>query len=300
MLIRVALFSSCTLFMLHLFACCTFSCCTFFRVASCCTHFMLHYLRVTLYLCCTFFVLSFFMLHSLDVALFSVLQTYPVPLFTYYIFSVLYSFHVALFSVLHSFHIAPSFVMHCSNFFVFFVCVCVCVCVLFHVTSHLNIAVLSSCTFVMFYLFIYFFSYWSLFDPKLFLCCTHVTPFFVLHCFDLVPFLLSFHVAPFLCCTLSCCTFFVLASLHIALFLFCIYPPLGLFSCCNFFMLHFFHYGLSLLFCKKQNSFYGDLSLLLFLTMHTFHIALVHFMFHFFLVSYFSCCTLYIIPLHRA
>ena len=98
----------------------------------------------------------------------------------------------------------------------------------------------------------------------------------------------------------SCCTFFVLASLHIAPFLFCIYPPLGLFSCCNFFMLHFFHFGPSLLFCKKQNSFHGDLSLLLFLTMHTFHIALVHFMFHFFLVSYFSCCTLYTIPLHRA
>ena len=65
------------------------------------------------------------MLHSLDVALFFVLQTYPVPIFSYYIFFILYSFHVALFSVLHSFHIAPSFVMHCSNFcFFFFLCVC--------------------------------------------------------------------------------------------------------------------------------------------------------------------------------
>ena len=104
----------------------------------------------------------------------------------------------------------------------------------------------------------------------------------------------------YLFCSLFTLHLFVLASLHIAPFLFCIYPPLGLFSCCNFFMLHFFHFGPSLLFCKKQNSFHGDLSLLLFLTMHTFHIALVHFMFHFFLVSYFSCCTLYTIPLHRA
>ena len=196
MLIRVALFSSCTLFMLHLLSSCTFSCCTFFRVASCCTHFMLHYLRVTLYLWCTFFVLSFFMLHSLDVALFFVLQTYPVPIFSYYIFFILYSFHVALFSVLHSFHIAPSFVMHCSNFFFFFFFF---FCVFFHFTPHLNFAVLSSCTFVIFYLFIYFFSYWSLFVPKLFLCCAHVTPFFVVHCFHPLPILLSFHVAPFLC-----------------------------------------------------------------------------------------------------
>ena len=156
-------------------------------LSSCYTLFVLHFLRVelfhvALFRCCTFF-------HVTD------LSGYPVPIFSYYIFFILYSFHVALFSVLHSFHIAPSFVMHCSNFFVFFFFLCV----LFHVTPHLNFAVLSSCTFLMFYLFIYYFSYWSLFEPKLFLCCAHVTPFFVVHCFHLLPILLSFHVAPFLC-----------------------------------------------------------------------------------------------------
>ena len=104
----------------------------------------------------------------------------------------------------------------------------------------------------------------------------------------------------YLFCSLFMLHLFCVGFFAYRTFFFCIYPPLGLFSCCNFFMLHFFHFGPSLLFCKKQNSFHGGLSLLLFLTMHTFHIALVHFMFHFFLVSYFSCCTLYTIPLHRA
>ena len=81
-------------------------------LSSCYTLFVLHFLRVelfhvALFRCCTFF-------HVTD------LSGYPVPIFSYYIFFILYSFHVALFSVLHSFHIAPSFVMHCSNFFVFF------------------------------------------------------------------------------------------------------------------------------------------------------------------------------------
>ena len=285
MLIRVALFSSCTLFMLHLLSSCTFSCCTFFRVASCCTHFMLHYLRVTLYLCCTFFVLSFFMLHSLDVALFFVLQTYPVPIFSYYIFFILYSFHVALFSVLHSFHIAPSFVMHCSNFFFFFFfCVC---CFMLH-----PILILQFCQVALSSYFIYLSIF---FHIEAFLSLNFFCAALMSHLFSWCTVFILYLFCSLFMLHLFCVGFFAYRT-----FFFCIYPPLGLFSCCNFFMLHFFHFGPSLLFCKKQNSFHGDLSLLLFLTMHTFHIALVHFMFHFFLVSYFSCCTLYTIPLHRA
>ena len=53
----------------------------------------------------------------------------------------------------------------------------------------------------------------------------HVTPFLVLHCFYVVPFVHSFHVALF-----SCWTRFVLHFSHFTLF-----------SCWTLFMLHFFY-----------------------------------------------------------
>ena len=73
----VALFSWCTLFMLHLF-----SCCTVFMLYLLCTLFMLHFFRVVHYSCCTFS-----MLHSFHVELFS---------FTFFVLS---RFHVKLFCV---------------------------------------------------------------------------------------------------------------------------------------------------------------------------------------------------------
>ena len=73
----------------------------------------------------------------------------------------------------------------------------------------------------------------------------HVAPFFVLHCFDVVPFVYSFHVARFLCCTLSelyffnvtlfsCWTFFKLQ------FSWCNVVIMHLFVCCTPFMWHLF------------------------------------------------------------
>ena len=100
-------------------------CCTFFRVASCCTRFMSHVFCVALILCWTLSVFYDFILHSLQVAIFSCCTLFMLHLFAcctllmlnlFCCCSMLHSLHVALFcvaliscctvSLLHFFHIA--------------------------------------------------------------------------------------------------------------------------------------------------------------------------------------------------
>ena len=87
----------------------------------------------------------------------------------------------------------------------------------------------------------------------------HVAPFFVLHCFYVVPFVHSFHVALFSCWTrfvlhfshftlFSCWTLFMLHFFYVVPFSCCTFLCVALLSCCTFsrvascctlFMLHF-------------------------------------------------------------
>ena len=126
------LYSYCTVFILHLFSCCTFFtyCTISFSTFTRCNVFDLHSSPVALFACCTFFLL-----HFVHVALFPELQPGPLQTFTMRSFATiinkvvkyhykalhlryslgswlrLYCFHVALFpcstfSLSHSFHFA--------------------------------------------------------------------------------------------------------------------------------------------------------------------------------------------------
>ena len=57
----------------------------------------------------------------------------------------------------------------------------------------------------------------------------HVAPFCVLHCSQVIPFLVLLHVAPFFCCN-----FFILHFFQVSLFSCCS------FHCCTFFILRSF------------------------------------------------------------
>ena len=211
---RGALFSSYTVFILHLFACCTlyilhlFMCCTFlvvhfFHVAIfflpsflCC--FMLHWFHVRLFSCCTFPVLG---------------SSYVAPLFK-----------------LHYFHIATFFVLRCSPFlcFIFFVLFHVALCSCTFSLLHFNVSPLSSCTIFVFHLFHHAgFLSWTFFGP----------PSFVLYSFHVASFFfcISSTVAHFPCCTcfsldfhfwlVSCFTLFTSPFFAAA------FPQTTLFSC---------------------------------------------------------------------
>ena len=152
-------------------------------------------------------------------------------------------------------------------------------CCIFSVLNYLSVGDFSSCTVLMCYFFrITAFSSW------LFLCCTHVTPFFVLHCFHVVPFLHSFHVAPFL----------VLVSFHVAPFLH-IFSSSTLFHVAIFLCYFFFHLYFDLFFVLLFSLLFPHCT---FFTLHSFmshsfHVA--HFPW-----PHFSCCTFFIIHFTRA
>ena len=103
-LFHIALFSSCTFFMLYPVHVVPFVVLLHVALTSCCTFSVLHFfsnctIQVSLFLCCTFFVLHF-----------SVLDFFSFSLFLSSIF-----FHVVLIScctffMLHSFHASPFFV----------------------------------------------------------------------------------------------------------------------------------------------------------------------------------------------
>ena len=133
--VRVTLFSSCTLFMLHLFPYCilfilnVFLWCTvaiflyFFRVVSCCTFFVLRYLNVTVHSSCT--ILKFYFFHTVDFsswtffvvhffALFSCCTFFRVGLFSWCTFFLLHIFSCRTLFTLQFFHVTlfSSFHLH--------------------------------------------------------------------------------------------------------------------------------------------------------------------------------------------
>ena len=176
-----------------------FSCRTFSRAASSCFRFMSHFFCVAFILC---LILShFFIWYSFQVALFSCCILFICILFVCFTLLKLHLF--SCYFMLHSLHAAPF--LCCTHFVLHFCC----------------IALFSSFTFLCCTLLMLHFSVLHHFQFSLFLSITFA-PFFVLHCFDVVPFVHSFHVALFSCCTvfmlhlLVCCL--MTHSVHVALF----------------------------------------------------------------------------------
>ena len=104
----------------------------------------------------------------------------------------------------------------CFRFMSHFFCVALISCCTFFVLHSFQVSLFLCCTLLMLR-----FSVLHHFQFSLFLSITFA-PFFVLHCFDVVPFVHSFHVALFSCCTvfmlhlLVCCL--MPHSVHVALF----------------------------------------------------------------------------------
>ena len=224
---------------------------------------MLHFFAVALFSGCTFSILHFFRL-----ILFSCCTFLRVVLFSSCIF--FHSFHDALFSCY------TLFVLH------FF-----------------RVAVFSGCTLFMLLLF----------RVAHFLSCTfsiRVTLFFILRSFHLFmlhffPYCLLFILNVFSQCTVaiffvffwcfSCCTFFVLHYLNVTVFSSCTifmfyFFHIVAFSSWTFFVVHFFALFWTFTFdlFPVLVVFLPFFFLLLFLTLHTFHIVIFH-------VAIISCCS---------
>ena len=284
---QVALFPRGTFFMLHyfilqvsrdaLFSCFTNSMLLFF---SWYTLFMLHIFRVlfffvllhvALFCCCTLFALHFFY-----VAFFLSYSLFMLHLFACCTFFMLQLFSCCF--ILNSFHVA---LFSCYTLFVFhFFRVAVFSCCTLFMLLFLRVAHFSSCTnsvrvtLIMLHLF----PYCILFILNVFSWCT-VAIFFVF--FSCCFMLYLFRAALLNVTVLSSRTIFMFYFFHIVVHFFALFScftffRVGLFSCCNFFMLHFFPvwtftYDLFLVLVFFRPSF-----LLLFLTLRTFHIVIFH------------------------
>ena len=166
-ILHFVLFSCCTFLRAALFPRCTFSILYFFHVNFFASCFLLHSFHVALSSCCTLLVLLFFILYTLV---------------------MLQLFSSCNFFALQSCHIVPFFKLQGSNFFVFYFFRAVSCCI-FSVLHYLNVPVLSGCTIWMFYFFhIAVFSSWT----------------FAAEHFLRRSFFMPDH---FLCCAVSCCTF---------------------------------------------------------------------------------------------
>ena len=176
-----------------------FSCRTFSRAASSCFRFMSHFF--VLHSFCVWFYRTFsygtlFKLHFFHVASCSFVSFLCVSLFSSCIFSRV--------------------TLCCTHFMLHLFCVALISCCTFFVLHSFQVSLFLCCTLLMLH-----FSVSHHFQFSLFLSITFA-PFFVLHCFDVVPFVHSFHVALFSCCTvfmlhlLVCCL--MPHSVHVALF----------------------------------------------------------------------------------
>ena len=133
-----------------------------------------------------------------------------------------------------------------------------------HLFSCCTVFMLSFlCTLFM----LHFSGFVHFFHVEFFLCCTffvlyrfHVAPFFVLHCFQILPFAHFFHVALFSCCTLfSCWTLFSCSTLHVARFSCCANFMLFFFVCCTPSMLQTPSQVFSCEICEiSKNTYFGE------------------------------------------